>query len=125
MSADWYARKLAAMKGAPPPPPVAPAPPSYPQTGPTPPPAQLPAGVQQEIVVTPDNLMAAASQWKGGKGTQTETQHCPDCGSPNYFSNASSGAGSKVYTQNGIASVSGRCYECGYNSVFGKQTGAM
>lgn len=124
MSADWWARKLAQTQGAPPPP-QQPRQPSYPQTGQTPPPAPLPPLQQQEIVVTKDNIVEAAGQWKGGAATRTETQHCPDCGSNNYFSNSSSGAGSRVYTQNGVASVAPRCFECGYTTAFGKQTGAQ
>lgn len=130
-SADWWARKLGqqqAQQQQPRPQQYAPAP-SYPQTGPTPPPAPLPQGAQQEIVVTKDNILEAAAQWKGGKAMRTETSHCPDCGSANYFSNANGeslgGAGSRVFTQGGAMPVAPRCFECGYTTAHGKQTGAM
>jgi len=125
-SADWWARKLAAQGRPATAPPQAPTQqPSYPHTGPTPPPAPLPHGAQQEIVVTKDNLVEAAAQWKGGEATRKETQHCPDCGSNNFFSNSSSGPGSRVFTQGGAMPVAPRCFDCGYNTSFGKQTGAM
>lgn len=128
MSADWWARKLAQQQGAPPPAPQHQAA-QYPRTGPTPPPAPLPQGAQQEIRVTPENLMEAASQWKGGKGTATETSHCPDCGSANYFSNSNGeslgGAGARVFTQHGAMQAAPRCFECGFSTAHPKQTGAQ
>lgn len=120
-SASWYARKLGA---APPRAPYAPQQPTnYPGTPPPPPhiPPVPPATLPQ---VTKDNIADAAALWKGGQGTKTETARCPHCGGDHFFS-ISNAPGSKVATQNGMASAAPRCYDCGYTTRHGMQTGAM
>lgn len=126
MSSDWWARKL---NGAPP---AQQAPPqqqpSYPQ-GPAASPYLAPPPPSTQPQVTKENIHEVAGLWKGGKATKTETSHCPNCGGANYFSMANGeslgGAGARLMTQNGQVSTSPRCFNCGYNSAFGLQTGSM
>jgi hypothetical protein len=125
-SADWFAKKLGG--GAPArtyTPPTAPAynQPSYPQ-GP-PPPAYVPPVPQgQQPKVTAENIAQVAGLWKGGEATRKETSTCPNCGGNAYFSMTNAN-GSKVATQHGMASAAPRCFECGYTTHHGLQTGAM
>lgn len=56
----------------------------------------------------------AITRWRGGQGTKTETQHCPNCGSANFFSRR----GQSVTTHNGVMPPAPHCMECGHNGVF-------
>ena len=125
-NAEWYARRLG--KNRPPPPRATP------PTGPAPPvripPASSYTGEQQPAVeVTAENLAEVAALWKGGQGTKTENQKCPNCSSDLYFSRSNGtgeggGSGAKVYTQNGMATVAPRCYACGYTPAMPLQAGS-
>lgn len=125
---SWWARKLGR----------APAAPTGPQTyqmpgnGPVGPPTGsiTPGGTQMQMVQAqqqsgPPPLMVEDPDvpggkrlnwraWTGGKAARMETDHCPNCGSANYFSRRSE---SKV-TQNGMASPAPQCFECSYNGMF-------
>jgi predicted nucleic-acid-binding Zn-ribbon protein len=124
MSDAWWAKKLG---GAPAQAPQQ-AQPSYPQ-GPQPPAHVPPVPQGSYPQVTGDNIAQAAALWKGGKATKTETAKCPHCGGDNYFSmsngESAGGAGARLMTQNGAVTTSPRCWNCGYNSAFGLQTGSM
>jgi hypothetical protein len=61
--------------------------------------------------VTGDNFAQVAMLWKGGKGTQTETELCPGCGSNNFFSRKNGGG---LRTINGSAHPMEHCFDCGY-----------
>lgn len=123
---DWWARKLG---GAPPPQaPMRPAPvPAREQYAPP------YTGVQQPVAFDPNDPVAAAAQWRGGAGTKTETSNCPNCGGDHYFSNKNinpiagggGGAGPRLMTQNGAIPVAPRCFDCGYTTAHGLQTGSM
>jgi hypothetical protein len=122
-SANWWARKLGT-----PAPATAPQQPTY-----TTPPARAVSPTLQPFqapstppaVVTEDNIADAAALWQGGQGTKTETTHCPNCGSPNYFSRANqgfqnpnhTGAGASVTTERGTAQVAARCFACNYTGA--------
>lgn len=114
MSTDsgWWARRLGnapVQQQQPNTPPVtyhaAPAPayqqqaPAYQQQAPT-----------QQIKVTPENLFEAAQHWQGGEATRTETNPCPKCGSPHFFSRSQNVARGPA-----PAPV---CYTCGFNGMF-------
>lgn len=128
MSSDWFARKLAGGRPVPAATPQQYAPPSYPQ-GPAAPPYIPPTAPTTNPQVTKENIHEVAGLWKGGKGTKTETQPCPNCGGNAYFSMTNGvsqgGAGARIATERGMAATSPRCFECGFNSVFGLQTGSM
>lgn len=137
-SSSWWARKLG---GAAPP---ATTTQSYPQQQQQQPQAQ-PYGQQPQYPppgghapasnahLTPDNFMAAAGQWQGGKATKTETSRCPNCGGDHYFSQTHTnplgggggGAGARIATERGMANTSPRCFDCGYSLARPLQTGSM
>lgn len=115
MSTDsgWWSKRL----GQPAPPPQNYAPQGYvPQA---PPPTQYPQGQQaypqqhtpQQIQVTPENLYEAAQLWQGGEATKNETQPCPKCGSPHFFSRTG------TLNSRGPAPAP-ICYTCGFNGLF-------
>lgn len=122
-SANWWARKLGT------PPPQTPAPQqhyAYPPSQQVQPGlAPFSAPQTPPAVVTAENITDSAAMWQGGQGTKTETAHCPNCGSPNYFSRANqgfqnpnhTGAGPSVTTERGTAHVAGRCFDCGFTSA--------
>ena len=118
MSSDWFARKLAGGRPAPP----QHVQPSYPQ-GPPPPTYIPPVPQSQQPQVTKDNIAEVAGLWKGGEGTRKETTKCPNCGGDAFFS-IQNAPGSRIATQNGMASAAPRCFECGYTTRHGLQTGA-
>lgn len=123
MSSDWYARKLAG-GAAPPATYTQPQQPSYPATAPAAPPYIPPVPQSQNPQVTKENIHEVAGLWKGGEATRKETARCPNCGGDHFFS-IQNAPGSKVATQNGMASAAPRCYDCGYTTRHGMQTGAM
>ena len=126
-NADWYARRLGAQR-------------PHPRVG-TPPqgppvPLRIPSvpthdrTQQPEVKVTAENLAEAAALWQGGQGTKTEKQNCPHCHSDLYFSRSNGtgeagGSGSRLVTNNGVATVAPRCFSCGYTSSMPMQTGSM
>ncbi len=57
---------------------------------------------------------------KGGRGTRTETELCPECGSNQYFKREALGKMSKQ----GKMAPAPYCHSCGYNGVF-EQYGAQ
>lgn len=123
MSASWWAQKLGQQAPAARPsatPPVYQRP-TYPQPQQ---PAYRAPEAPRPANVTVENLMDGVAAWGGGEATKTETATCPNCGGDHYFSNRK-GAGSQVYTQNGAAAVSPRCFDCGYSSAVPFQTGAQ
>jgi len=134
MSSDWWAKKLGGAQ-APPTPGYpgtqAPSVPSYPG-GPAAPQYAPPVPQGQQPQVTKENIAEVAGLWKGGKGTQTETTTCPNCGGDYYMSQshtppggAAGGAGARIATERGMANVSPRCFSCGYSLARPLQTGSM
>lgn len=118
----WWSRNLGGQQSAPqrpvgPPqqyqPPMHQVPPQYPQGAPQQP--QYPQQPQQQfnpsqIKVTGQNLYEAAQYWQGGEATRTETNPCPRCGSPHFFSRAKN-------VSRGPAPAP-TCYTCGFNGMF-------
>jgi hypothetical protein len=126
MSDNWFAKKLAEMRGQPAPPVQQPG--YYP---PGPPERWSPPGqqvvvipthqhqqFQQGVVDTPlpadehgqVHVWDAVQRWRGGRGTKTETAACPQCGGNNFFSR-------KNAVTRGHAPAP-LCYDCGYNGLF-------
>ena len=124
-SSDWWARKLGGQPSAPAAPTSAP---NYP-SGPAAPPYVPPVPPSSTPQVTKDNIAEVAGMWKGGQATKTETQRCPNCGGDHFFSMSNGvsagGAGARLMTQNGMATTAPRCFDCGYTTAFGLQTGAQ
>lgn len=122
MSSDWYARKLAQAA-----PPQQPQQQSYPGTA-LPPPYVPPVPPSSTPQVTKENIADVAGLWKGGQATKTETQRCPNCGGDHFFSMSNGvsagGAGARLATSRGMATTAPRCFDCGYTTAFGLQTGA-
>lgn len=58
---------------------------------------------------TPMDVLERAGM-KGGKGTRTETDLCPECGSNHFFTR-------KALSKFGAAPAP-YCHECGYNGMF-------
>ncbi|HET7110152.1 MAG TPA: hypothetical protein VFI41_04730 [Gemmatimonadales bacterium] len=59
--------------------------------------------------------------WKGGRATKTETGHCPNCGSSNFFSRAQGHQGERigVVNQHGQhCAPAPQCADCSYNGQF-------
>lgn len=65
---------------------------------------------QQQIQVTGENLFEAAKMWQGGEATRTETQPCPQCGSPHFFSRSQG-----IHRGPPPAPM---CDSCGFNGLF-------
>ena len=120
MSSDWFAKKLGG--GAPARTYTPTTPSSYPQ-GPPPPQHLPPVPQSQQPQVTADNIAQVAGLWKGGEGTRKETAKCPNCGGDAFFS-IQNAPQSRVATQHGMVSAAPRCFECGYTTRHGLQTGA-
>jgi len=111
---DWWARKLGARQT----PTVSPRSSNVPGT---PPQAPQALGVDQQLYarpqpqqfdpntvqVTTENLFHMAGQWKGGIAHRVDTQPCPECGSPQYFSRANG--------RSRLPPPAPHCYNCGYN----------
>lgn len=125
MSDSWWAKKLG---GAAPP---SRAPQYAPQYTP-----QVPAReayTPQPTRFDPANPIESMAQWRGGDGTRKETERCPHCGGDHFFSNQNinplagggTGAGGRLITQNGVQTVAPRCWDCGYTTAHGLQTGSM
>lgn len=125
-SSSWWARKLGNEPAAPPqhqgyPQQQGyPQAPSYPATGPGyhgPPPQQ--PQTTEHIQVTKENVVALTGLWKGGQGTKTETQSCPNCGSGDYFSRANVSGSKMVNTNSGtMAHAAPHCFDCGHNGLY-------
>lgn len=105
MSSSWWERNLGTPRHDPPP-------------ATRPPDRTLPAMPRQtpqnapNIQVNADNFAEASTHWSGGDAARTEQQSCPSCGSDLYFSRANAGS---VYSQNGSAAPTPRCYACGFS----------
>lgn len=89
---------------------------SYPATGPGyhgPPPQGMDPNTVQ---VTKDNVVALTGLWKGGKGTATETQRCPECGGADYFTRQNVSGSRIINTSSGMAaSAAPHCFDCGFS----------
>jgi hypothetical protein len=59
------------------------------------------------IRVTTENLFQVAGLWKGGPAHRTDTEPCPECGSPQYFSRRA--------RMSRMPPPAPHCYNCGYN----------
>jgi hypothetical protein len=126
---DWWSKKLTGQQPSPQRP--------Y-STPPTTPPIRIPAPVQAPHAPTPaypqqngrqdvlDPSRAPTEQitmgealrlWQGGEAMRKEGDlTCPDCGSIYVFSRTGKGHSTTV---NG-ASPAPRCYECGWNGMYGQ-----
>lgn len=128
-NADWYARRLAAVQGAPPAPTQYQPPPQYPQHPQAQPPQQpqyqqprpvneqdfIRSGASGANGVTPMDVLEQVGA-RGGKGTRTETSLCPECGGNQFFERKAAG-------KMGMAPAP-YCHSCGYNGLF-EQYGAQ
>lgn len=63
-----------------------------------------------QIVVTRENIGQVAGLWRGGRGMSTETQPCPKCGSPHYFSRGNAKGRGPMPAP--------LCMTCGFNGIF-------
>lgn len=98
-AADWWARKLSGATTSP-----TPGSAQYPTTGPPPP---IPPFGQ------PSGFLDAAARWQGSEAAQrTESGHCPECGSGNYFARKRSEQGMPMR-----AEAAPHCFDCGYPVV--------
>lgn len=108
---SWYARKFGGQR-------------QQPQQ--RPPPGYVPGGyqqnqqvAQQQIAqqqappppVTIDNLWGAMTTWRGGKAHKIDSEPCPQCNSPRYYSRTGEG------TRRGPPPAP-HCFDCGYNGMF-------
>lgn len=128
MSSDWYARKLGGQPSAPAYAPSTPQQPNYPG-GPAAPPYVPPVPpATDNVQVTGENIAQVAGLWKGGQATKTETQRCPNCNGDHFFSMSNGvsagGAGARIATERGMATTAPRCFDCGYTTRHGLQTGS-
>lgn len=73
---------------------------------------QPPAGYQPPgtIRVTMDNLWDAMQNWRGGPAHKTDPYPCPNCGSNNFSSRATS-------IMRGPPPAP-HCFDCGFNGLF-------
>lgn len=128
---DWWAKKLggaAAPRTYNPPPQ---------QHGYGQPPAReawaQPQAPSQQPVFDPKNPIEGMAQWRGGDAHKKETQPCPNCGSGHFMSQQNTnplgggggGAGPRLMTPNGMVTTAPRCFDCGYTTAHGLQTGSM
>lgn len=126
---DWWSKKLAGQQ---------PTPSRTYSTPPTAPPIRIPAPVQAPNAPTPTHPLAeshtglvdpdrpanaevtfseAMRKWSGGEAMKKEGNlTCPECGSIYVFSRTGKGHSTTV---NG-ASPAPRCYECGWNGMYGQ-----
>jgi hypothetical protein len=111
---DWYARKIASLRGgqaAPPAPQYRqPNHPQPQQQRPLPQVQQMPQQQQEMPPVTMENLYAAAGYWQGGQAHKVDREPCPECGSPQYYSRAGGARRGPPPAPH--------CYNCGYNGMF-------
>lgn len=126
---DWWSKKLAGQQ---------PTPARTYATPPTSPPLRIPAPVEpsnpspqypptqngRQDLLDPSRgpteqitMGEALRLWKGGEAMRKEGNlSCPECGSSNVFSRTGKGHSTMV---NG-ASPAPRCYECGWNGLYGQ-----
>lgn len=71
---------------------------------------QQPQVDTSQIRVNGQNLYEATQYWQGGEAMRTETQPCPKCGSPHFFSR------SKGVSRGPAPAPT--CYTCGFNGMF-------
>jgi hypothetical protein len=65
--------------------------------------------------VTIDNLWGAMQTWRGGKAHKIDSEPCPECGSPNFYSRTDGARRGPPPAPH--------CFACGYNGMF--QQGLM
>lgn len=110
MSQDWYARKFNPHQQAPQRQYVPPSPPARNPYQTVPGQHQVPPQPPPPGSVNTNNFMEMASQWRGGPAMRQETQNCPQCSSPRYYSRAKS-------VSRGPAPAP-HCFDCGFNGLF-------
>lgn len=71
------------------------------------------AALKKDSGVTPMDVLNMVGA-KGGKGTKTETELCPQCGSNQYFTRRALGKN----TVHGRVPPAPLCHTCGYNGMF-------
>lgn len=111
MSSDWYARRLARGRQAPPQQYQAPPPVYQQQQMRQPPPGYIPRPDPHSVKTTIENLWGQMLGWQGGKAHKIDPDPCPQCGSNQYFSRT----GAEVRRGPPPAP---HCFSCGFNGMF-------